>query len=99
MDEHAGEDMDWAAHTEHIRAQLEHAQRCFKKQADRNRKEHQFHVDEQVLLKLQPYTQHSVDSRPCAKLAFKIFGPYTLVENGPIVPVRKGLLSRFLNRD
>ena len=24
---------------------------------------------------------------------------YTLVEKGPVVPVRKGLLSRFLNRD
>ena len=23
----------------------------------------------------------------------------TLVENGPLVPVHKGLLSRFLNRD
>uniref|UniRef100_A0A8R7R628 Tf2-1-like SH3-like domain-containing protein n=1 Tax=Triticum urartu TaxID=4572 RepID=A0A8R7R628_TRIUA len=79
-DEHAGDDMDWAAHTEHIRAQLERAQRRFKKQADRNRTERQFQVGEQVLLKLQPYAQRSVINRPCAKLAFKFFGPYTVLE-------------------
>uniref|UniRef100_A0A8R7PER8 Tf2-1-like SH3-like domain-containing protein n=1 Tax=Triticum urartu TaxID=4572 RepID=A0A8R7PER8_TRIUA len=79
-DEHAGDDMDWAVHTEHIRAQLERAQLRFKKQADRNRIERQFQVGEQVLLKLQPYAQRSVASRPCAKLAFKFYGPYTVLE-------------------
>ncbi|XP_073359848.1 uncharacterized protein [Aegilops tauschii subsp. strangulata] len=72
--------MDWAAHTTHIRAQLERAQQRLKKQADRNRTERQFQVGEQVLLKLQPYVQRSVVRRPCAKLAFKFYGPYTVIE-------------------
>ena len=75
-----GDDLDWAAHTTHIRTQLERAQKRCKKQADRNRTERQFQVGEQVLLKLQPYVQQSVVSRPCAKLAYKFFGPYNVIE-------------------
>jgi hypothetical protein len=37
-------------------------------------------VGEQVLLKLQPYTQTSVARRPCPKLSFKYFGPYLVLE-------------------
>ena len=33
-----------------------------------------------MLLKLQPYTQSTVASRPYPKLAFKYFGPYTVQE-------------------
>uniref|UniRef100_A0A8R7VIG9 Tf2-1-like SH3-like domain-containing protein n=1 Tax=Triticum urartu TaxID=4572 RepID=A0A8R7VIG9_TRIUA len=75
-----GEEMDWVAHNAHIRAQLERAQRQFKKNADRNRTERHFQAGEQVLLKLQPYAQRSVVNRPCAKLAFKFFGPYKIIE-------------------
>ena len=47
-----------------------------KMQADRNRTDKEFSVGDQVLLKLQPYTQSSVASRPYPKLAYKFFGPY-----------------------
>lgn len=81
----AGDDLDWAAHTTQIRAQLERAQHRSKKQADRNRTERSFQVGEQVLLKLQPYIQQSVVNHPCAKLTFKFFGPYTVLEKiGPL---------------
>ena len=49
-------------------------------QADRHRTDRAFQVGEQVLLKLQPYAQHSVVNRPFPKLAFKFFGPYTITE-------------------
>lgn len=51
-----------------------------KKQADRNRTERSFELGESVLLKLQPYAQSSVANRPCAKLAYKYFGPFKIVD-------------------
>jgi hypothetical protein len=51
-----------------------------KLRADRLRTDQQFQVGDMVLLKLQPYAQHSVVSRPCPKLAFKFFGPYKIME-------------------
>ena len=63
-----------------LRAHLLRAQQRTTSQADRRLIERQFIVGEQVLLKLQPYVQRSVVSRPCAKLAFKFYGPYTVLE-------------------
>jgi hypothetical protein len=37
-------------------------------------------VGEKVLLKLQPYTQKTVINRPYPKLAYKYFGPYTILK-------------------
>jgi hypothetical protein len=74
----ATEDFDWLAHTAFLRAQLTRAQQRFKKKADRNRVERKFEVGEQVLLKLQPYAQSTVANRPCAKLAYKFFGPFAV---------------------
>ena len=49
--------------------------------ADKKRQDFQFSVGDQVLLKLQPYTQSTVASRPYPKLAFKYYGPYTVMEH------------------
>ena len=51
-----------------------------KLKADRNRTEKEFQVGDKVLLKLQPYVQQSVVSRPYPKLAYKYFGPYEVLE-------------------
>lgn len=71
---------DYQEHTELLRAHLLRAQQRTKSQADRHRIERQFVVGEQVLLKLQPYAQHSVVNRPCHKLSYKYFGPFTVLE-------------------
>lgn len=47
-----------------------------KNMADRNRTDRSFQVGEQVLLKLQPYIQSSVVSRPCPKIAYKFYSPF-----------------------
>lgn len=48
--------------------------------ADRKRSNLEFQVGDMVLLKLQPYTQTSIISRPFPKLSFKYFGPYKIIE-------------------
>lgn len=74
------EHWDWGEHTARLRAQIPRAQRRFKKQADRNRTERSFEVGDSVLLKLQPYAQSTAVNRPCAKLAFKFYGPFKIIE-------------------
>jgi hypothetical protein len=51
-----------------------------KKYADKNRSERVFAVGDRVYLKLQPYVQSSVTRRGNQKLAFRYFGPYTIVQ-------------------
>jgi hypothetical protein len=65
---------------EMLKEQLKNAQNHMKLYADAKRSERAFQVGDKVLLKLQPYTQGSVVSRPYPKLAFKYFGPYTVLE-------------------
>jgi hypothetical protein len=62
-------------HTELIKQHLLKAQNRIKMQADKNMIDREFQVGDQVLLKLQPYTQSSVASRPFPKLSHKFLGP------------------------
>lgn len=65
---------------EALRTHLAVAQNRMKIQAGKHRTDRQFAVGESVLLKLQPYVQQSVASRPYPKLAFKYFGPFKILE-------------------
>lgn len=71
--------LDFLQEKEQQLASLKHhlavAQNRIKLQADRHRSDRNFQVGAQVLLKLQPYVQHSVVTRPYPKLAFKYSGP------------------------
>ncbi|KAJ1253806.1 hypothetical protein BS78_K181900, partial [Paspalum vaginatum] len=71
---------DRKAHIDSLKAHLAAAQNKMKIYADRARTQREFQVNDRVLLKLQPYVQTSVASHPYPKLAFKYFGPYTVVE-------------------
>jgi hypothetical protein len=71
---------DFQAHIDSLRTRLLQAQQRMKAYADKQRTERQFMVGEQVLLKLQPYAQQSVVNRPCPKLSYKFFGPYTVLD-------------------
>lgn len=48
--------------------------------ADTNRSFRQFQIGDMVYLKLQPFAQTSVAHRSCAKLTFKYFGPFKIVD-------------------
>jgi hypothetical protein len=78
-------------HLQSLKKNLELAQNRMKMMADRNRTNLQFQVGDMVLLKLQPYTQTSVASRPFPKLSFKYFGPYKVVERVGAVAYRLDL--------
>jgi len=61
--------------------------------ADRKRTGCHFTVGDQVLLKLQPYTQSTVANHPFPKLAYKYFGPYTVLERVGSVAYKLDLLE------
>jgi hypothetical protein len=71
---------DRTAHLEILKTNLAAASNRMKLKADRNRTEKEFVVGDNVLLKLQPYVQQSVVSRPYPKLSYKYFGPYVVLE-------------------
>jgi hypothetical protein len=62
-----------------INDRAEHTERM-KIYADRNREDRVFQVGQQVLLRLQPYVQSSLVNRPYPKLAYKFYGPFTVLE-------------------
>ncbi|WVZ83102.1 hypothetical protein U9M48_030280 [Paspalum notatum var. saurae] len=50
-----------------------------KKQVDKRRSDRQFQIGDSMLVNLQPYVQTSLARRSNQKLAFKYFGPYTVL--------------------
>lgn len=63
-----------------LRFHLLRAQQVMKASADTHRKELQFQVGEQAYLKIQPYRQKSLATRPYEKLASRFYGPFTVLE-------------------
>jgi len=73
---------------EALKQSLERAQNRMKMIADKKRTDFHFNVGDQVLLKLQPYTQSSVANRPYPKLAYKYYGPYKVLDRVGTVAYR-----------
>ncbi|CAJ2640388.1 unnamed protein product [Trifolium pratense] len=65
---------------EQLKRHLMRAQQVMKNQADNKRKDGIFNVGDIVLVKLQPYWQHSVELRKNKKLSTRQFGPLTVIE-------------------
>jgi hypothetical protein len=82
--------------SELLKDQLARAHNMMKLDADNRCSIRSFQVGEQVLLKLQPYVQSSMVSKPCLKLALKYFGPYTILEKIDYMAYRLELLASAL---
>jgi hypothetical protein len=63
-----------------VRQHLLRMQQRMKDQADKHHTERTFAVGDKVFLRLQPYLQSSLVKRSCQKLAFKFYGPYSILE-------------------
>jgi len=63
-----------------LKFNLTRAQQHMKVVADTKRKHVQFQVGDMVLVKLQPYRQHSVQLRKNQKLGLHYFGPFPITE-------------------
>ena len=61
-----------------LKGNLFKAQLYMKHQVDERRRDFQFNVGDLVLVKLQPYRQHSVALRKIQKLSMRYFGPFEI---------------------
>jgi hypothetical protein len=62
-----------------LKANLLRAQQVMKNQADKKRLDVAFQVGDDVLVKLQPYRQHSAALRKNQKLSMKYFDPFKIL--------------------
>lgn len=63
-----------------LKTNLEISMNRMKQQADSKRRDIQFEVGDQVLLKLHPYRQQTVFKRAHQKLSSRYYGPYPILE-------------------
>jgi hypothetical protein len=63
-----------------VRQHLVRAQNKMKAQVDKHRSQRSFTHGDSVYLKAQPYVQTSLAPRSSNKLAFRFFGPFTILE-------------------
>lgn len=63
-----------------LKVNLHRAQQVMKKYADAKRKFAEFQMGDMVLVKLQPYRQHSVSLHQNQKLGLRYFGPFPVIE-------------------
>jgi hypothetical protein len=62
-----------------LKGHLRRAQQVMKTNADKKRKEATFNVGDKVLVRLQPYRQHSAALRKNQKLSMRYFGPFKVL--------------------
>ncbi|CAM8965589.1 unnamed protein product [Rhodiola kirilowii] len=76
---------------QHLRANLLRAQQRMAQQANLHRTDVEFAVNDWVLLRLQPYRQHSLHPRRSPKLANRYYGPFRITERIGSVAYRLAL--------
>lgn len=64
----------------HLKGNLNRAQQIMKRYADTKRRFCEFNIGDLVLVKLQPYRQHSATLRKNQKLGLRYFGPFLVLE-------------------
>jgi hypothetical protein len=63
-----------------LKSQLLKAQQVMKSQADKKRRDWKFEIGDLVMVKLQPYRQHSAALRKNYKLSMRYFRPFSILE-------------------
>jgi len=63
-----------------LKSNLQRAQQIQKQYADKRRLDVEFQIGDLVLVKLQPYRQHSLALRKNQKLGLRYFGPFVVIE-------------------